>query len=105
MMAKRASENQHTQELLNFQTKLKNLNRITGVLSQASSLDEFYRFAIELGRSLLGFDRLGLWLLDSDPRFVVGSYGTDEKGATRDEHGHRHPINFEDMPPEMLQRG
>jgi hypothetical protein len=87
----------HDQELLDFQTKLKNLHEVVGTLSQAPTFDEFCRLAVELGRSRLGFDRLGLWFIDTDPRFVVGSFGTDETGQLRDERGERFAVSYDDL--------
>ena len=58
-------------------------------LARIPTFDELCRAGVELGRERLGFDRLGIWLLDSQPDYTVGSFGTDEKGATRDERGIR----------------
>src|SRR5215813_1065054 len=104
-MALEYSEQQHTQKLLDFQTKLKKLHEVTGILSQAPTLDDFCRLAIELGRSCLGFDRLGLWLVDKDPRFAVGTFGTDESGGIRDERGQRIALNLDDISMKMMRAG
>ncbi len=72
-----------------FQEQLKALHAVSMELSMADPFDELCRLAVELGRSRLGFDRLGLWLLDDDSRFMVGSFGTDENGQLRDERGKR----------------
>ncbi|MBC7871906.1 MAG: PAS domain-containing protein [Chitinophagaceae bacterium] len=72
-----------------FQSKLKMLHEVTTELSQPRSFDEFCYQAVALGRSKLGFDRLGLWFFDSDPDYIVGSFGTDETGEMRDERGQR----------------
>ncbi len=101
-MARQSSKHQRTQEMLDFQTKLKSLHEISGELSQAASFDDFCRLAVELGRSRLGFDRLGLWFLDADPRFLVGSFGTDEKGQLRDERARRFELHANDVSVEML---
>src|SRR5262249_3978271 len=61
--------------------------------------------AIELGRTCLGFDRLGLWFLDKDPQFAVGSFGTDENGEIRDERGRRLPLDPDEVSIEMLHTG
>jgi PAS domain S-box-containing protein len=102
VMAAQSSKRRRTQEMLDFQTKLKSLHEVSGELSQAASFDDFCRLAVELGRSRLGFDRLGLWFLDADPRFLVGSFGTDEKGQLRDERGRRCELKTDDMSAEML---
>ena len=72
-----------------FQEQLKTLHALSIDLSAAASFDDLCRLAVELGRERLGFDRIGLWFLDSDPRFMLGSFGTDEQGRTRDERGIR----------------
>lgn len=72
-----------------MQAQLKALQEVSIVLSEADSFDQLCRQTVELGRSRLGFDRLGLWFLDRDPRYLVGSYGVDENGQLRDERGKR----------------
>jgi PAS domain S-box-containing protein len=76
-----------------FQEKLKALHEVSFELSNTHSLDDLFRRAIELGCSKLGFDRLGLWLLDADPKFIVGTFGIDEYGQIRDERNQRLPIS------------
>jgi PAS domain S-box-containing protein len=85
-----------------FQEHLKQLHALSIELSEAGSLDELCRLAIELGRSRLGFDRLGLWLRDDDPRFMRGSFGTDEQGQIRDERRSRQPIALNQLLVDLL---
>jgi PAS domain S-box-containing protein len=94
-----------TQDLLDFQAKLKSLHEITGILTQTSSFDDFCRLAIELGLSRLGFQRLGLWFLGPDRASVIGSFGTDEQGNIRDERGLQHPLLPEHLSGSMMQPG
>src|SRR5262249_30798120 len=68
------------------------------------SLDELFRRAIELGCSKLGFDRLGLWLLDTDTQFIVGTFGIDEHGQIRVERHQHLPISSRAFVEEWLQR-
>lgn len=98
-------ENFHTQELLDFQAKLKSLHVITGELSQTTSFDDFCRLAIEFGRSRLGFDRLGLWFLDTDGRHILGSFGIDEDGQLRDERDMKHTLLPEHFSSNMFGVG
>jgi len=72
---------------------LKALHEVGLELSTIESFDELCRRAIELGRSRLDFDRLGIWLLDNDPSFILGSFGIDEQGEIRDERQIRLPID------------
>jgi len=68
------------------------LHEVTLVLTEERSLDALCRRAVELGRSRLGFDRMGLRFAIEDGRAVRGSFGVDEKGRTRDERGERREI-------------
>lgn len=104
-MANEVSEPQHTQELLDFQSKLKKLHEVTGLLSQAPTLDDFCRQAIELGRTCLGFDRLGLWFVDEDRQFAIGTFGTAENGELRDERAARVALQPDEISMEMMQTG
>ena len=83
--ALRVSEDANQQ----FKEKLKILNEISFELDQADSFDILCRLAIELGCQRLGFDRLGLWFLDDNKEFMVGSFGVDEHGQIRDERNQR----------------
>jgi PAS domain S-box-containing protein len=75
-----------------FREQLSALHEVNNELSKAPTFDDLCRQAVELGHSRLGFDRLGIWFLDEDPQFMVGSFGIDENGQLRDERGKRLPI-------------
>jgi len=83
---------QHQKATQIFQDKLKALNHISIELDRLSSFDEFCRRVIEIGRSHLGFDRLGLWFLDTSQQYMVGTYGVDEEGNIRDERNQQWTI-------------
>jgi len=69
-----------------FQERLRDLIQATQDLSRIESFDDLCRKAVELGRNRLGFDRLGLWFFDEDDSdYIVGAFGTDRDGRTRDE--------------------
>lgn len=68
-----------------FEKKLRMLNEIGNDLSLAASVNDLCRRAVELGRSRLGLDRLSTWFVDKDPKYIVGSFGVDEKGRIREE--------------------
>ena len=70
-----------------FHRKLEILHEISNLLSLEETFDALCYQAIDLGRKMLGFDRLGLLFTAEDPRYVVGTYGTDEKGKINDERG------------------
>lgn len=77
--------------------RLSRLVDVTNRLSGAGSRDELSRLAVELGRRKLGFDRLGLYWLSEDRQTLVGSFGTDEKGNTRDERSVQLPLDAETL--------
>lgn len=70
-----------------FNQQLITLHEVTNELSQMQTLDDLCRQAVELGRSRLGFSRLGIWLLEEGPSGLScrGAYGTSETGQTTDE--------------------
>jgi signal transduction histidine kinase/GAF domain-containing protein len=73
-----------------FQEKLKTLLDINIKLSMIDSFDDFCREAVEQCRNRLGFDRVGIWFYNrKDPNVVIGTFGTDEYGETRDERNHQ----------------
>ncbi len=66
------------------------LTRISMALSLAHTPDDLFRGAVEAGTRQLGFDRMGIWLVDeNDPQMSFGTFGVDEQGNIRDER-HRH---------------
>lgn len=79
--------------------KMQALQEVSLTLYRTTSLEELYRQAVELGRSRLGFDRLGLLLYDEANSLMHGAFGTDEQGNLRDERDYSEPI--ED--PRLLQ--
>ena len=68
-----------------FSDKLVSLIDVINDLSSANSIDELCKRAVELGKSRLDFDRLGIWFLGDAPNTIRGSYGVDENGAIVDE--------------------
>ena len=75
-----------------FSAQMTALHEVSNELSKVDSVDELCRRTVELGRGRLGFDRLGVWLMDKDSGFVMGTYGVDENGQLRDERGSRWAI-------------
>jgi PAS domain S-box-containing protein len=99
--ALRASEEASRQ----FQEQLKALHDITIEMSKADSVDEICRLAVELGRSRLGYDRLGIWFVDETVEWATGSFGTDEQGRIRDERGKRNRLDDDVVTREILTGG
>ncbi len=75
-----------------FSEQLTALHEVTNQLSTADSFADLCRAAVELGRSRLGFDRLGIWLVGEDRASATGTFGVDENGQLRDERGSRVPV-------------
>jgi len=70
--------------------RLQSLVWIGNELSKALTVDDLYYHAVLLARDHLGFDRIGLWLVDEDdPDYIIGTFGVDEEGEVRDERGVR----------------
>jgi diguanylate cyclase (GGDEF)-like protein len=68
-------------------------------LSLADDVDDLCRRAVDLGQRVLGFDRIGIWFVDSaDSALLYGSYGTDEEGRIRDERGVKYRRSEESLP-------
>ena len=76
-----------------YHNRLRALLEVSRELSRFDSVDELCRQAIELGRSRLGFDRLGIWLIREDNTASVGTFGTDEEGRVRDERAVQRPLD------------
>lgn len=79
------------QDTRHFQEQLRTLHEVGIELDSAFSVDELCRMAVELGRSRLGFDRMGLWLYEQNNTIAHATFGTDEYGQTTDDRGIRIP--------------
>ncbi|MBN1563027.1 MAG: GAF domain-containing protein, partial [Anaerolineae bacterium] len=87
-----------------FQEHLKALHEIGLELGQITELDKLYRRAIELGRSQLGFERLGLWRLSQDEQNMIGTFGIDTAGNLRDERHLRNAVTNDPFVQQVLQQ-
>jgi len=68
-----------------FHERLVALHTISLDLADVPTIDELCRLAVERGRRDLGFERIGIILLEEAPNIVRGTFGTDAAGNTRDE--------------------
>jgi PAS domain S-box-containing protein len=69
---------------------LRAMAEATVQLSLERNVDDLCRRAVELGREKLDIDRIGIWLaVEHDPTVVLGTFGTNEDGETRDERDAR----------------
>lgn len=73
----------------NFEKRLRTLHEVGNRLSRTESVEELCCSIVELGKSELGFDRLSIWFVGKNPRYLVGSFGVDEKGRLRKEIGEK----------------
>lgn len=80
-------------EDLQFKQRLTALVDLSNELSRTHTMDDLCRLAVELGRSKLGFDRVGIWLISENQDAYLGTFGTDEHGNIRDERNERHPLD------------
>jgi len=85
-----------------FRERLATLHAFTLELSMVRSFDDLCRRAVELGRSRLGFERLGLWFLTGKPLIARGSFGTDEAGGVRDESADEGPVDPDSLMGRVL---
>jgi signal transduction histidine kinase/predicted transcriptional regulator/CheY-like chemotaxis protein len=76
-----------------FGEQLITLIEVANELATTDSFDDLCRRAVELGRSRLGFDRLGIWFRSDEPDTIVGSFGVDENGNICDERGKKNKLN------------
>lgn len=75
-----------SQEMLqDFLEKQQHLVEINITLSRAADMDELCRLSIVYGLEQLGFERLGLYLLDETKQRATGTYGTDGEGNVQKE--------------------
>lgn len=78
-----------------FSRKLGTLVEIMNELSMIDTFDNLCRRAVELARTRLGFDRMGIWFRTEDPMTIMGSFGVDENGNIVDERHLRTTIGPE----------
>ncbi|MBI5931520.1 MAG: HAMP domain-containing histidine kinase [Chloroflexi bacterium] len=86
-----------------FGENLRHLHEVTMQLSLLDDPADLYRQAIILGRTRLGFDRMGLFLMDKTTKEIVGTFGTDPKGEISDLRDYRLPISQHAGVAEMLE--
>jgi PAS domain S-box-containing protein len=73
-------------EARSFSAQLEELTRVSMELSLVPDTDQLFRCAVEQGSRRLGFDRMGIWLLDeTDATKIRGTFGIAEDGSLRDE--------------------
>lgn len=78
-----------------FGEQLTALVEVTNELATTESFDDLCRRAVELGRSRLGFGRLGIWFRSDEPDTIIGSFGVDENGDICDERGKKAKLSLD----------
>ncbi|MCC6892310.1 MAG: HAMP domain-containing histidine kinase [Anaerolineae bacterium] len=81
---KQADLQAEQQKQRKFLSRLQNLHHVAVELEMTSSVTELCKQVITLGRSELGFDRLGLFFVDEETQHISGTYGTDIEGNVQD---------------------
>lgn len=85
-----------------FLSDMKALQNLFLELTQIEDLDTLYLSMVDVGRKRLGIDRLALFLIDHERNEIVGTYGVDSEGATRDERAYREPIDTDHWTVEIF---
>lgn len=88
-----------------FQDRLRALIEASVLLSDARTLDDLYREIVVLGRSMLGFDRLALFLLEDSRQHILGTFGTDTEGKLRDERDLRSLLSEDNAVIKIIESG
>jgi AraC-like DNA-binding protein len=60
----------------------------SAILSDPSpdTIDRFLRYAVEFARDVIRLERTGLFVFDAHERAMIGTWGSDARGLTVDEH-------------------
>lgn len=85
---RRAEELTHS-----FLEEIKALQEIHLALSEITDLDTLYIKMLSLSQQRLGFDRMGLFLIDERTNEFQGTYGVDLDGKWRDERTYRESLD------------
>lgn len=85
-----------------FLNDMKALQDLFLELTQIDDLDTLYFQMVDLGKKRLSIDRLALFLIDHQTNEIVGTYGVDPSGVTRDERYYREPINADHWSVEIF---
>ncbi|MCH8294198.1 GAF domain-containing protein [Candidatus Poribacteria bacterium] len=83
----------HCAEEAAIQKQWTSMVEVSNALSKIDSFDELCRRTVELGRSRLGFDCLGVWFCEEDRDFLSGSFGIDKNGHICDQRGQRRRVD------------
>lgn len=81
------------EDIKTFYRLLYNLNQATLLMSQATSMSNLYRTAVETATTLLDIDRIGILMVDEQQENISGTWGTDEKGALCNEYKMTSPVD------------
>jgi len=88
-----------------FRKRLQALHEVNIELAASEFPDELCRRAVELARARFGFDRAGIWFVDTEnPDVFHGSFGTDMQGRTRDERSIQYAMGTDSFVRQITTR-
>ncbi len=73
----------------NLTKRLRAVVECADELIRCENLDQLYLRSVELAREKLNVERSSIFLLDELGQYLLGTYGTDNRGRTTDERGVR----------------
>ena len=85
-----------------FGEQLVHLVEINNELSLCMSIDDLCCRAVELARTHLGFERIGIWFRAEESDTVTGSFGVDRDGQIIDERGAKTKVSPENPEGRVL---
>lgn len=93
-----------TSQYLSFIERITALHTLTLNMAQQSSVIEICRIAVSGALNTLDLDRAAVFLLDDDPDYMRGTWGTDENGQLADESHFRALISSRSINSETLAK-
>ena len=75
---------------------LMHLLEVANTLSEAGTLDDLSRLAVQAGKEKLRYDRLSIWFCDRKNREIRGAYRIDETGFITDERSSSRILGVDD---------
>ncbi len=80
---------QREEEEAEFARRLTRLHEFACEIASTHDQEDLCRLVAERAPAVLGLDRVGVWLLDTDGASLRGTFGVDEQGRVRDERSRR----------------
>ncbi len=93
VLERKQAEDQHKQMAEGLAAVLEMADELTSY----DSLDTILQRAIELPRERLNIDRASIFIIDEDTQKLQGTFGTDSKGGTNDQHQRFYDFSSDQM--------